>query len=135
MPLEFEEAVKFRFYKLSRGEKERVMEALTMALAGRGEVALAILYGSFLKNISFRDVDVAVYVAGDVDPLDYKFQLEDELTKTLKLPVDVKILNHAPQWFLKKVIEDGRVLVAGTTMTAERLYLKALDEEYFLTHI
>jgi predicted nucleotidyltransferase len=128
MSLELEEAERFRFHRLSREEKERIVETLRRALEERSEVMLAVLYGSLLRETSFRDVDVAVYLKENLDPLDYQLTLSMELEKLLSLPVDAKVLNNAPPWFLKKILEEGRVLVEKAPFTVEKLYLKALDE-------
>ncbi|MEM1610744.1 MAG: nucleotidyltransferase domain-containing protein [Sulfolobales archaeon] len=123
-----EESEKYRFYKLSREERERVLKILKSFLGERGEVVLAILYGSFLREHGFRDIDIALYIRGNIDPLNYKLALEEELEKALKLPIDIKILNEAPPWFIKKVIEEGEILLEKTPLIAEKLYLRALDE-------
>lgn len=46
----------------------------------------------------------------------------------MKLLVDVKILNNTPPWFIKRVIEEGRILLEKTPLMIEKLYLRALDE-------
>ena len=120
MSLELEEAEKFRFCELSREDKERVVRVLKEALEKKSEITLAVLYGSFLKDYGFRDIDVAVYVCGSMNFLDYKFTLEQELEKTIGLPVDVRVLNKAPPWFIKKVLEEGRVLIKRTPFIVEK---------------
>lgn len=132
--LEPEMAEKFRFYSLPREERERVVEVLKSILDKEPRVILAVLHGSFLRHSSFRDIDIAVYTAGNSDPLDYKFRLEEELEKTLQLPVDVKVLNNAPPWFTRKVLEEGLVLTQKTPLLLEKLYLKTLDEAYRATN-
>jgi len=104
---------------------------LRRELEGRGEVLLAIIYGSFIRGGEFRDVDLAVYLKPGVDPLRYALDLEGMLEEALGYPVDVKPLNEAPAWFTKRVLEEGRVLLDRVGVV-ERLYLKALDEEQTL---
>ncbi len=43
-----------------------VVAALAAALASNPRVAFAYLYGSFAEGRAFRDIDVGVYLAGDV---------------------------------------------------------------------
>ena len=62
-----------------------------------------------------------------VDPLHYTLDLEGMLEEALGYPVDVKLLNEAPAWFIKRVLEEGEVLL-DRARNVERLYLKALDE-------
>ena len=129
MPLEIEIRERFRFYELSSSDKKKVIEKLKKALEKHEEILLAAIYGSFLKDVPFRDIDVAVYVKQKVDPLNYKFELDDELSETLKYPVDTKILNEAPAWFTLKVLEEGEILVERVLGLVEKLYMKALDEK------
>ena len=108
-------------------ERRRILEKLKRMLEGRGEVILAVVYGSFTKGGEFRDVDLAVYLKPGVDPLRYALDLEGMLEEALGYPVDVKPLNEAPAWFIKRVLEEGEVLL-DRARNVERLYLKALDE-------
>ena len=129
MSLELETYEKFRFYELEPREKERIFNELKMMLSGYGEVLLAVIYGSFLKNYPLRDIDVALYICGEDDPLDYKFRLDKVLSERLGYPVDVRILNNAPSWFILEVLENGKVLVDKVPGIVEKLYKKALDEK------
>ena len=92
-------------------ERRRILEKLKRMLEGRGEVILAVVYGSFTKGGEFRDVDLAVYLKPGVDPLRYALDLEGMLEEALGYPVDVKPLNEAPAWFIKRVLEEGEVLL------------------------
>lgn len=74
----------------------------------------------------FRDIDIAIYARGG-DPLELKFELDGELSGRLGLPVDVKVLNDAPPWFIASAIEEGVVLVDKVPGLLERLYLLSLD--------
>lgn len=131
---EFEEREQFRFYSLSPEEKERVLQRLTGVLGRHDEIKLAVVYGSFLKDYPFRDIDVALYIAPAADPLNYKISLEVELEDSIGYPVDVAVLNDAPPWFVKKVLREGRVLVERQPALFEKLYLKAIDEEELIQH-
>jgi len=129
MSLELEERERFRFFRLSPQEKEKLVEKLRGELSKHGEVVLAIVFGSFLKDYPFRDIDVAVYAVPLEDSLDYKLRLEEELEKVVGYPIDVVVLNDAPPWFVKKVLEEGRPIVVKQLLLLEKLYLKAIDEE------
>jgi len=129
MSLELEERERFRFFRLSPREKEELIEKLRDELSKRGEVVLAVVFGSFLKDYPFRDVDVAIYAVPLEDSLDYKLRLEEELEEVIGYPIDVAMLNDAPSWFVKKVLEEGRPIVMKQPLLLEKLYLKAIDEE------
>jgi len=61
--------------------------------------------------------------------LDYKLRLKEELEKVVGYPIDVAVLNDAPPWFVKKVLNKGRPIVMKQPLLLEKLYLKAIDEE------
>jgi len=111
MSLELEERDRFRFFRLSPREKEELVEKLRGELGKHGEVMLAVVFGSFLKDYPFRDIDIAVYIVGVEDSLNYKLRLEEELEEVIGYPIDVVVLNEAPPWFVKKVLNEGRPIV------------------------
>jgi len=133
MSLELEERERFRFFRLSPREKEVLIEKLRGELGKRREVVLVVVFGSFLKDYPFRDIDVAIYAAPLEDSLDYKLRLEEELEEVISYPIDVVVLNDAPPWFMKKVLEEGRPIVVKQPLLLEKLYLKAIDEEQVFT--
>jgi len=129
MSLELEEAERFRFYELSSGDRERIAGILREELMRRSEVLAAFLYGSILRCRLVRDVDVAVYTGGRADPLDYKFELDEALSRVVGVPVDLRVLDYAPPWFIVEVYESGVLLFTRAPGLPERLYLNALGQE------
>jgi predicted nucleotidyltransferase len=123
-----------RWYELGPGEREEVARRLAEALWKEERVALAFLFGSFLDG-AFRDVDVAVYLSGEVDFLDaaaYAEELSSRLTSLVGLPVDVVALNFAPAWLLRRAMA-GRELVVSDEALYAALWASALDEELGLS--
>ena len=128
MPLELEIRERFRRYSLGRNERRRLVERLRGALRNDKNVLLAVLYGSFPSGRPFRDIDVAVYVAGE-DPLNAKLRLDAELSARLGYPVDVRVLNEAPYWFTLEVVKTGELLFEKTPNLYIVLWKKALEEK------
>jgi len=123
-----------RVYTLGKEEKKRIIESLRNFLLRRDEVVFAYLHGSFLEDGPFRDVDIAVYVKSKVHPF-YEEELEDELSRTIGLPVDVRILNDAPVTFRFRVI--GGLLLFSRDEKArcefeERTMREYHDYSYYL---
>ncbi len=89
----------------SRAERETVLRVLRQALAQQPQVVFAYVYGSFLQDRPFHDVDVAVYLDSDegttrVLALDLVADLEAALRRAQAfVPVDVRVLNQAPPSF------------------------------------
>jgi len=98
-------------YRLESGEHDRIMRSLIQELAQIPDVVFAYLYGSYAELRTFHDIDVGVFLRS-ADP---QFQTEPALAKrlssVLKLPVDVRVLNHAPISFLYHVLR-GKLLIS-----------------------
>jgi hypothetical protein len=78
----------------------------------RENIAAAYLFGSFVTEGSFSDIDLAILTQTEIArPLDFELNLENELEKVAEFPVDVRILNCAPLSFCHNVIRYGRVVL------------------------
>ncbi|MFZ8807172.1 MAG: nucleotidyltransferase domain-containing protein [Pyrobaculum sp.] len=123
-----------KWFELGPEEREEAAKKLAEALRREERVALAFLFGSFLEGV-FRDVDVAVYISGEVDLLDaaaYAEELSSRLTALVGLPVDVVVLNFAPTWLRRRAFS-GKELVVKDELLYAALWANALDEELGLT--
>lgn len=80
-------------------EEDRILAILRDRLSVRREILFAYVHGSFLEGRSYRDVDVAVFLdPAQVGPprwRRYELDLAVELQLSLRLAVDVRILNDA----------------------------------------
>lgn len=115
-------------YKLSQEEKEKVKNNLVRLLSKNDEIIFAYLHGSFIDAYWFRDIDIAVYLDEkkvNKRALDYELSLSVELEKTLKLPVDIKILNYAPLSFRYKVTKGEKILSSN-----EEIRYKFLEDTW-----
>lgn len=90
-----------------------IIEAISSYLDFECEdIVVAYLFGSFVTEKSFSDIDVGVLNRMDVArPLESELELENELEKIAKFQVDVRILNSAPLSFCQNVIRYGRVIL------------------------
>lgn len=89
-----------------------ICQQLGHFLQKRPEISFAYLHGSFVDGLAFHDVDVAVYLdSPPSDPFDYEMELSLELTRALRLPVDVQALNQTPLAFQRQVLQ-GELLFA-----------------------
>ncbi len=92
-------------------EREQVISALTLLVQRQEEVVFAYLMGSFSEDLPFRDVDVAVWAEEipQMQAWDYEADLSVKLSRELKLPVEVHLLNSAPTGFRFRATS-GRLL-------------------------
>ena len=128
---------KKRPLNLPWGERERILRVLKEALKGRGEVALATVFGSILReDTAVRDIDVAVHtlyrVGFDRWPY-YKAELEEWLEERLYhatgllKKVDVLVLEYAPYPLVLEALR-GRTLFEKTPGLAKMALTKAIEE-------
>lgn len=114
-----------------------VRRRLREALEARDEIVFAYLHGSFAEGLPFHDIDVAVYldptVAVTTDIFDYEMELSVELTRALRILVDVHVLNSAPLGFQHSVLQGEALLVRDEdklTDFIERVSLEYADFAY-----
>jgi len=116
----------YRYYKLSKEEKERLIKKLNDTLRGHDEVLLAILYGSFIELDHFRDIDIAVYIPKyDLRTI---FSIANRLEESLKYPVDVTPLQEMPPKQRLYLLTRGLLLVERMPGLYEALIKQSLDE-------
>lgn len=112
-------------------EREKLKNGIQAFFFSRPEIFAVYLHGSFLSNLEFSDIDLAVLVdQSDEEPLDYELTLEVVLQENFGFPFDVRILNRSPTFFAYCVIKEG-----------ERLHIKdddrrtAFEEEIFSRYL
>jgi predicted nucleotidyltransferase len=105
--------VKGRLYRLGKEEQARIESQLRTVLEREPDIAFAYLYGSFLESGTFHDVDVGIYMTASsaVREADQALQLAHRLSEETGLPIDIRIVNHAPVSFQYHVLK-GRLLLA-----------------------
>ncbi len=120
-----------RLVRLTPREKEEILEALRRELEREDRVVLALVFGSILGSNLVRDVDVAVYLRDPGDPLedyDYAEELSARLSRRISLPVDVVVLNHAPDYIFNQAVLQGVLIVEKNPLLYSSLRLLALEQ-------
>lgn len=120
-----------RFKPDNRG-KNRIRGILKEVIATIKEVEFAYIYGSFPEDWGFHDIDVAVYLTRTehVDPLECEMSIASMLEQRIRLPVDVRVLNHAPNSFCYEVTRGEVIFSRDEEMRfsfVERTWNKYLD--------
>lgn len=97
--------------------KEETISQIKKGLALHHEIAWAYLYGSFLTEEKFEDLDIAVYLGpGYLKRVPSLIKEEQMLAISLekmlspRYEVDLKILNHAPIHFQYKILKIGKLI-------------------------
>ncbi len=124
-------------HRLSTAERERAIRRVSETLTRVEGVLFAYLFGSFLGQRPFGDVDVAVYLDPrqytELDALATQLHLAACLEAASELPVDVVILNDAPLG-LRIAAAQGRLVFSSGENSylafAESTGLQAMDTAY-----
>ena len=102
------------YFYLKKKDKEEILAQIRSILQKRPEVVFAYCHGTFLaeNKIKFRDIDIALYLKDDFkkETFNYEQEIADLLEKKIKYPVDVKVLNVTPFYFLNNVFRTGKLL-------------------------
>ena len=96
-------------HDLDREQRIRISALLRERLSEKTEIIFAYIHGSFEENISFRDIDIALYL-DRAAAFDFESDLSYELTRLVGYEVEVRIINKAPVDFQMAVLQKGRVL-------------------------
>ncbi|MFZ5634093.1 MAG: nucleotidyltransferase domain-containing protein [Bacillota bacterium] len=120
-------------------DRKEICRKITQILFRRQEIIFAYVFGSFIADASFHDIDIGVFIKKDwlgrQSFLDYQISLEIELEKELPFLTDVKVLNYAPIPLCHSA-SDGRVLFCRDEEVrydwVEKIWDTYLDMQYFL---
>lgn len=100
-------------YYLSVEQKTLISRKISSYLNDQyQDIVFAYLFGSFVTEERFNDIDVAVFIENsDVKILEFELDLENELEKVVRVRIDVRVINDAPLAFSQNVIRSGKVIV------------------------
>lgn len=126
------EIQRIKAFKMDQSEKEKIKEKFISYLIDRMEIIFAYLYGSFVDQELFRDIDLALYLNGieKERAMDYLLEVSLDIEKIAGIPVDVKTLNNAPADYQYNVVS-GKMLFSKNeelrSCFVERVVNKYLD--------
>ncbi len=95
--------------QIPESEKQSIIERISSRLKRQKKINFAYIFGSFVSEKKFSDIDIGIFVASEsnIDSLYFELKMEKELHSLLHLPVDVRIVNNAPLSFVYHVIKEG----------------------------
>jgi uncharacterized protein len=94
--------------QLDPASREHLLGRLEARLGSRPDIAFALVHGSFLGDLPFRDIDVGIWTTASADP-DLDLRLSASLSGEFGVPVDLRRINDAPVPFLFHVLR-GRIV-------------------------
>lgn len=101
-------------------DNKPMLNIIKKVLTQDERVVFAYIYGSFVKEQSFRDIDLGIYVKNpEENPFLISSDLKTQLSRVGKKEnidltadqFDVQIINHAPFTFLRRVFKEGILLI------------------------
>lgn len=117
--------------KMSEDRRDLLIRRLKIFLESRSEIRFALLHGSFPAGVSFRDVDLALYLdaakVGQEAFRDYELKQGVQWSADLRLPVDVRLLNDAPVSFRYHAVK-GTVLHVREPALLDEFRARTWDE-------
>jgi len=123
-----------QFYRFGREERRQIVEKVRRLLAGEKRILLALIFGSFTRRESVRDVDICVYSAPTLNLSDM-LSLNAQIELDLGCTVDLVELAHLSAPLRLNVLRNG-ILVKGEETLLHRLLDQAYSEreglEYYL---
>lgn len=105
-------------HRLDTGARERLVARLDAVLGRRPEVLFALVFGSFLDQDAFRDIEIGIWVAESAGP-HVDVELAVALSDELALPLDVRRLNDAPVPFLFHALRGRAIAVRDEQRLAD----------------
>lgn len=113
-------------YRMETGARAVLFARLEAALSCRADVLFALVFGSFVDQNAFRDIDVGIWTAESAAPgLD--LELSASLSRGLGVPVDVRRINQAPVTFLFHALRGRAVAVRDEERLANLMERTARD--------
>lgn len=130
-----------KLYHIPEEEKRRISDIIKAELEQEDRIAFAYLFGSFIENAPFRDIDIAVFVENfkESDWQYYEITLPDKIEKKIKYPVDCKVLNDADVLFAYNVVNGKLIILKNEELWEDFLIytLKAYADfyPYWMRHL
>lgn len=103
---------RIQYYRVGRKQKASIVAKLKALFAEDERVKLAVLFGSFTRQGSFRDVDVAVQTEPELAFRDF-LDLNAHLELELGMPVDLVEIAKAPAALRENILRNGTLLLKG----------------------
>ena len=103
--------------RADREASESLLARLRALLGDRPDIAWAFVFGSFLDQPAFRDIDIAIWTTPAASPR-VDVELAVHASTALGVPVDVRRVNEAPVSFLFHVLRGRPLFVRDEEMLA-----------------
>ncbi len=99
--------------RVSSTEKKEIIRTISDILMAKEYIIFAYIFGSFTSEDIFEDIDVGIFVSGErlQSPIKLELETENELEDSIRIPVDVRIINNAPLSFVYNILKRNIVIM------------------------
>jgi hypothetical protein len=103
------------YHSMNQNRREEIIEKIKITLLKDNRVIFAYLFGSFLDGLSFRDIDIGIYLKNikSENSSSYEIYLSKKISNNCRVPfdiIDIKVLNFVPNSFLNSIFKYGKLL-------------------------
>ena len=107
---------KIQYYKIGKKEKDEIAVKLKALLAKEKKVQAAWIFGSFTRNDSVRDIDVAIHAEPELTFKEY-LNLNAQLELELRVPVDLVEITKTPLTLKVTILKNGVQIKSSANTT------------------
>lgn len=101
-------------YSLGKKEKLRIVLKIKNFLSSQKDIVFAYLFGSFIEESKFRDIDLGVYILNQKKEKIQESDMSAELTERIGYPVEAIIINDAPVSVQMSILRKGKVILCNS---------------------
>jgi len=99
-------------YSITKKKKNEIINIISLCLQQYREIFAGYIFGSFISDKSFTDIDLGILIQRQPDNLlEYEVGLEIKLGGLVKFEIDVRVLNDAPLSFVQNVLRHGQLMI------------------------
>ena len=99
-------------YSITKKKKNEIINIISLCLQQYREIFAGYIFGSFISDKSFTDIDLGILIQRQPDNLlEYEVGLEIKLGRLVKFEIDVRVLNDAPLSFVQNVLRHGQLMI------------------------
>jgi len=92
--------------------KREISRKIEELVKNRAEIIFAYIFGSFIEDEVYNDIDLAIYIDENnalTKKIFYAIELSKKLEELVKIPIDVIVLNRASNFILYRV-SNGKLI-------------------------
>lgn len=124
-------------YTMSKTERDAITSIISDILKADDRTIFSYLYGTFITDGFFNDIDIFVFIRKVEDPYVYSVSIKEKLFDAVIKAgfdvaiddFDVRVINDSPYDFVINLLCDG-ILIADKDPEFRKDYIEHISDEY-----